>query len=173
MREIKLNESMNDDSFKEKCRESSFIMLNKFVELLNRDINRDNIHADEAMGLSLLYMVSQMPDTKEKHCEKASATEVRKTVDNLFNDLFDSMNNPSTKDFSTEEKEQNNCAFCSGHKKSKQILIDNGATGVYLDAKKKIISYENNEYWSDKNEPDNLVIRYFPIAYCPVCGRKL
>lgn len=169
MRKIKLNESMNDDSFKEKCRKISFEQFDRFVE----NQKRDNFHPHEAIAIALLYMVSQMPDTKEKHCEKASATEVRKTVDNLFNDLFDSMNNPSTIDFSTEEKEQNSCAFCSDHKKGKQILIDNGATGVYLDAKKKIISYENNEYWSDKNEPDNLVIRYFPIAYCPVCGRKL
>lgn len=70
-------------------------------------------------------------------------------------------------------QEKNNCAFCSIHGKGKKVIIDNGTTGVFIDVKRKMITYENKGYGSDETEVDNYTIRYFPIAYCPVCGRQL
>lgn len=67
-------------------------------------------------------------------------------------------------------QEKNNCAFCG---KNKQKIIDNGGIGVFLDVKNKMITLEEQTYYSNTSEPTNSLVGSFPIAYCPVCRRKL
>lgn len=86
--------------------------------------------------------------------------------------LYIASNMPSIEENGFPNREQQGCAFCNSGK-DKQQLIDNRFVKICLNSKIKAITLENEKQFSDSSEVVSSVVGSFPIAYCPVCRRKL
>ena len=86
--------------------------------------------------------------------------------------LYIAANMPSIEENDLPIREQQGCAFCNSGK-DKQQLINNSFEKICLDSKIKAITLENQRQFSDSSEVVSSVVGSFPIAYCPVCRRKL
>lgn len=86
--------------------------------------------------------------------------------------LYIAANMPSIEEDDLPNREQQSCAFCDSGK-DKQQLIDNSFEKICLNSKIKAITLENKKQFADSREVVSSVAGSFPIAYCPVCGRKL
>lgn len=86
--------------------------------------------------------------------------------------LYIAANMPSIEENDLPNQEQQGCAFCNSGK-DKQQLINNSFEKICLDSKIKVITLENQRQFSDSSEVVSSVVGSFPIAYCPVCRRKL